>query len=69
MKKIALFSLIIFVGGCREIAGERVRGSGHIITENRTASGFSSIEVSGAIDVYIKQDPTTSVKVEADDNI
>jgi len=69
MKKIALFSLIIFVGGCREIAGERVRGSGHIITENRTASGFSSIDVSGAIDVYIKQDPTTSVKVEADDNI
>ena len=69
MKKIALFSLIIFVGGCREIAGERVRGSGHIITENRTASGFSSIDVSGAIDVYIKQDSTSSVKVEADDNI
>ena len=69
MKKIALFSLIIFVGGCREIAGERVRGSGHIKTENRTASGFNSIEVSGAIDVYIKQDSTTSVRVEADDNI
>jgi len=71
MKKIALFSLVIFVfvSGCREIAGERVRGSGHIITENRTASGFNSIEVSGAIDVYIKQDSTTSVKVEADDNI
>lgn len=71
MKKIALFSLVIFVfaSGCREIAGRRVRGSGHITTENRTASGFNSIDVSGAIDVYIKQDSTTSVKVEADDNI
>ena len=71
MKKIALFSLVIFVfaSGCRELAGRRVRGSGHIITENRTASGFNSIDVSGAIDVYVKQDSTTSVKVEADDNI
>ena len=69
MKKIALFSLIIFVGGCREIAGERVKGSGHVITENRSASGFNSIDVSGAIDVYVRQDSATSVKVEADDNI
>lgn len=71
MKKIALFSLIIFVfaSGCREIAGRRVRGSGNIVTENRSESGFNNIDVSGAIDVYIKQDSATSVKVEADDNI
>jgi len=71
MKKIALFSLVIlvFASGCREIAGRRVKGSGHIISENRTASGFNSIDVSGAIDVYVKQDSTTSVKVETDDNI
>ena len=71
MKKIALFSLVIFVfaSGCREIAGRRVRGSGHVITENRSASDFNSIDVSGAIDVYVRQDSATSVKVEADDNI
>jgi len=69
MKKIALFSLVIFVGGCREIAGERVKGSGHVITENRSTSGFNNIDVSGAIDVYVRQDSSTSVKVEADDNI
>ena len=71
MKKIALFSLVIFVfaTGCREIAGERIRGSGHIITENRSVSEFNSIDVSGAIDVYVRQDSATSVKVEADDNI
>ena len=71
MKKIALFSLVIlvFANGCREMSGRRVRGSGHVITENRTTSEFSSIDVSGAIEVYVKQDSTTSVKVEADDNI
>ena len=71
MKKIALFSLVIFVfaSGCREIAGERVRGSGHVITENRSTSEFNSIDVSGAIDVYVRQDSAASVKVEADDNI
>jgi len=71
MQKIALFSFVILVlaSGCREISGPRVRGSGHITTENRNASGFSGIDVSGAIDVYVKQDSTTSVKVEADDNI
>jgi hypothetical protein len=71
MKKIALFSLVIFLfaSGCREITGPRVRGSGNIITENRNETGFNRIDVSGAIDVFIKQDSTTSVKVEADDNI
>ncbi|HKC36758.1 MAG TPA: head GIN domain-containing protein [Chitinophagaceae bacterium] len=71
MKNIFLFSLaiLVFASGCTEIAGRRVRGSGHVISENRTASGFNGIEVSGAIDVYVKQDSTTSVKVEADDNI
>src|SRR5678809_595218 len=70
MKKLALFSLVIlvFASGCREIAGRRIRGSGHIITENRNETGFNNIDVSGAIDVYIRQDSTTSVKVEADDN-
>ena len=71
MKKIALFSLVIFVfaSGCREIAGRRVKGSGHVITENRTASGFNNVDISGAIDVYVRQDSVSSVKVEADDNI
>ena len=71
MKKIALFSFVIllFASGCREMAGRRVRGSGNIKTENRNETGFNSIDVSGAIDVYVKQDSTTSVKVEADDNI
>ena len=71
MKNVFLFSLLIlvFASGCREIAGRRVRGSGNITTDSRSASGFHSIDVSGAIEVYVKQDSSTSVKVEADDNL
>jgi hypothetical protein len=71
MKKIFLFSLaiLVFASGCREMAGRRVRGNGNIKTETRSASGFTDVDVSGAIDVYVKQDSATSVKVEADENI
>ena len=71
MKKAFLFSLIIlvFASGCREIAGRRVRGSGNITSETRSVSGFNNVDVSGAIDVFVKQDSATSVKVEADDNL
>src|SRR5262245_31275046 len=71
MKKLALFSLVIlvFASGCREIAGRRVRGSGHITTQSRNVSDFRNVEVGGAIDVYLKQDSSTSVKIEADDNL
>ena len=70
MKNVILFSLIILViaAGCRGL-GRGERGSGHIVSDTRSASGFHSIEVSGAIDVYVKQDSSTAVKVEADDNL
>jgi Putative auto-transporter adhesin, head GIN domain len=71
MKNVFLFSLFVLVisSGCREIGGRRIRGSGEIKTEARTVSSFNSVQVSGAIDVYIKQDSVSSVKVVADDNL
>ena len=69
MKNILIFSALILVLGtsCHEIVGRR--GSGNIVPETRSASGFRTIDVSGAIDVYVKQDSSTSVKVETDDNL
>jgi hypothetical protein len=70
MKNLILFSLltIVFGTGCHELVGRR--GSGNVIPETRTVSGgFRTVEVSGAIDVYVKQDSTSSVKVETDDNL
>ena len=71
MKKI-LFGAFIFLitaSGCREVFGKRIRGNGHIQTELRSASSFNSVDVSGSIDVYVKQDSVSSVKVEADENL
>lgn len=65
---IALVS-ILFFSSCREIFSKRVRGNGNMITESRQAGEFTGIDVSGAIDVVVKQDSNTSIKVEADANL
>jgi hypothetical protein len=49
--------------------GERIRGNGSVKTDNRNTGTFHSIDVSGAIDVYVKQDSITSVRVETDENL
>ena len=71
MKNILFFSLVILVAAssCRRVFGKRVNGSGNITTETRQVSGFSSVDVSATIDVYLSQDSAYAVKVETDDNI
>jgi Putative auto-transporter adhesin, head GIN domain len=71
MKSIILFSLLalVFATGCREINGRRVRGNGNAGSETRTVSSFTNIDVSGAINVHIKQDSTSSVRIEGDENL
>ena len=49
--------------------GKRIRGNGTIKTEMRSVTGYSSIDVSGAIDVYVKQDSAQSIKIETDENL
>jgi hypothetical protein len=71
MKRIVILSVFIFFifSSCRQIFGKRVRGNGHVKTETRNAGSFSNVDVSGNIDVYVKQDSVSSVKVETDENI
>ncbi|MEJ0105332.1 MAG: head GIN domain-containing protein [Bacteroidota bacterium] len=44
-------------------------GDGNIKTETRSAGQFNSVDVSGAIDLYVKQDADRSLKIEADENL
>ncbi len=71
MKKLLLLSFIILVTatGCRDIFGKRIRGNGHITTETRHSSSFHSVDVSGAIKIFVKYDSVNSIKVEADENL
>ncbi len=72
MKKIFLFSffaLLIF-SSCRFMGWKGINGSGNIVTQSRTTQRFNSVDVSGAIDVYVKQDSSQqTIKVETDDNL
>jgi len=71
MKRLLILSLfsVILLSSCHQWFGKHIRGNGNIKSENRTAGHFNSIDVSGSIDVYVKQDSVFSVKVEADENL
>lgn len=73
MKRQIILSLLVIAitvfFSCDEVFRERIRGNGVGKTENRNVKGFSSVDVSGAMDVYVMQDSSTSVKVEADENL
>lgn len=65
---VASFGVLLF-SSCDEITGERIRGNGNVISQVRTHSNFTGVEVSNAIHLYVKQDSVSSVKVEADENL
>ncbi len=44
-------------------------GSGKIITENRTVDAFDSVRIAGSANVFVTQESTPSLRVEAADNI
>ena len=60
---------LLLLSSCRQIFAKRVRGNGNITTQTRSAGDFNSIDVSGSIDVYVRQDSSSSIKVQADDNL
>jgi hypothetical protein len=70
MKYLLLFLLgTLTLFSCRYIGGKRVRGNGDLTTQERSISGFDGIESLGSFDVTIIPSSTSSVKVEADENL
>jgi hypothetical protein len=63
--------LVLAVAGCDDVSidGDRIEGSGTIITESRSVSGFDAIEVFGSGDVVVEVTGTESLTITADDNI
>ena len=46
-----------------------IRGNGNVVTENRSISSFSKIDMNGSFDVYVSLDSFNSVVVEAESNL
>lgn len=73
MKKLVLLSflgLLIFCS-CNYMDGKRVKGNGNVVTRDRSTTGkFHSVDASGALSIYVKQDSGQQVvRVEADENL
>src|SRR5258706_594422 len=62
----AAFFIIAFTS-CRFVSDKRIYGNGIIKSEPRPVSTFSSVDVSGGINVFVKQDSVASVKIEGDE--
>lgn len=60
---IALFS------SCQYLGGERIKGDGNVTTNTHAITDFKGVDVGGAIELYLIQDPAYSVKVETDKNL
>lgn len=64
---LAILATCVF-SSC-QFMGKKVRGNGNVTTQVRTASNFKSVDASGAVDVYVKQDSGFSAKVTIDENL
>jgi Putative auto-transporter adhesin, head GIN domain len=70
MKKLILFTAVIFMMGssCHYMGGKRVRGNGRTSTEQRSISGFTTVETHGSIDIIVSQG-AYKTEVECDENL
>jgi hypothetical protein len=72
MKRSLLFSFfaVLIFSSCHYLGGKHINGNGNITTRDHTVGPFQRVEVSGAMDVYVKQDSSQqTVKVETDENL
>lgn len=71
MNKLIVFALcsLLMLGSCNVIDGERIKGNGNIRMESRHAGAFANVNVSGNIDLFVRQDSAYTVKVKADENL
>lgn len=70
MRKVfLLLALAAVFSSCNMFGGKRVSGNGNIKTEERKVSSFNSVEASGSVKVHIRQDSSSSVKIETDENL
>lgn len=63
-----LFAGAMLLASCN-LAKKKIRGNGTIQTETRSEKGFQTVDVQGAIKLYVRQDSSYSLKVETDANL
>ncbi len=72
VKFLIAAALSFFLSSCQFGSIIGVSGNGNVQTEKRTASvsgGFTAVKASNGLEVHIRQNPTHSITVEADENL
>ena len=69
MRTILFVIVVVALFSCDMMGGKRVSGNGKVTTQARPVSAFSSIDASGSVKVHVKQDSSSSVKIETDENL
>ena len=65
--RLCMAILALFVVSCQF---KGIKGSGHIVTENRPVTeDFNAVKAGNGLDVVLEQANKTSIIVEADDNL
>ena len=54
---------------CHFFHDQHIQGDGNVISQNRAITGFNSVDVSSAIELFVTQDSAYAVKVETDNNL
>lgn len=65
---IILLVAIVLLGSC-VWDGHRVKGNGHVITENKQVGDIAGVDLGSDFNVYLTQGSPASVKIEAEENI
>lgn len=70
MKKIAitLLGAIVLLNACIW-NGHRVKGNGHVVTQNKQVGDFTGVELDASFDVFLSEGNTTSIRIEGEENI
>ena len=69
MKKILLLIILLFSVSVIAQKKDKIKGDKNVITEERTFDYFSKIEVNDKIKLNLKQDSSTRLDIEADENL
>jgi hypothetical protein len=60
--------IVLFASGCN-VVSDSTGGSGKAVTDTRSVSGYSSVEMSGSGELQIEQTGAESLTISADDNL
>lgn len=69
MRVFSILALFLIAVSCQFVSGKRVTGNGHVISQDKSAGSFNSVNVDGAVVVRVRQDASPSVRIEADENL